>query len=319
MSLSGGQGAHGHRSVMLRECVDALAVASGGRYVDATLGMGGHTEAILEASSPAGQVLGLDRDPEALRRAERRLARFAGRVHFCALPFSQIAEACRRTGWAEVDGVLADLGVSSIQIDEGERGFSFAVDGPLDMRMGGGCSARELLGAMDQRQLAACLRELGEVSQAGRLASRILAARDEGRLDTTFDLVRAVRGQRPAPRHYKDPVPQVFQAIRMAVNDELGELRALLDALPSLVRVGGRIAIISFHSLEDRLVKQTLRPPAPAVPPGWPVEPEAANGPWIDGPPRGMQRPSEEEVAANSRARSARLRVGTRRGQEESR
>lgn len=305
-----------HASVLLAESVGGLAPRDGGVYVDATCGLGGHAEAILEASAPAGRVLGLDRDPDAIARATARLARFGARIRIVEASFSEVAARARAEGFDRVDGVLADLGVSSLQLDAPERGFSFMRAGPLDMRMGPsvGPTAAELLDRVDAETLADILREFGEVPRPRAVAEAILSARARGALTTTDALAevvaRASGGRRGAPTH---PATRAFQAIRIAVNRELDELAALLAALPDLVRPGGRAAIISFHSLEDRMVKRAFEDPPPEVlPRGLPVEPVRVRGPWQVITKKPIV-PSADETAANPRARSAKLRIAERR------
>jgi 16S rRNA (cytosine1402-N4)-methyltransferase len=308
-----------HVPVLLGPVTEALEPRPGGRYLDLTLGMGGHAEAILEACGPDGRLLALDRDPAALALAGARLARFGDRVQLVAAAFSEVAAVIARLGLEPFDGVLADLGVSSLQLDDAARGFSFRFSAPLDMRMDPtrGPTAAELIEGLDHGALAGILARYGEVPKAGRVAAAILAARDESRLATTRDLARVVEsatgGGRRARGRGAHPATQVFQALRIAVNGELEQLEALLQALPALVRPGGRVAIISFHSLEDRLVKHALRDPPPEpVPHGLPIEPERIRGPWEPRPRRAIEA-DEAERAANPRARSAKLRVAERR------
>lgn len=305
-----------HTSVLLQEVIDGLQPKAGGVYIDATCGLGGHTRALLEHSGPDGRVLGVDRDPEALREARVCLAEFGDRLTLVEGDFSALKEQAAQTGHLPADGVLADLGVSSLQLDRAERGFSFQRKGPLDMRMGPGVgpTAAELLASVDEAELTRILSEYGEVDRPKQVARAILEARDAGKLNSTQDLAalleRTIRG-RPTGIH---PATRTFQALRIAVNRELAELEALLALLPELVRPGGRAAIISFHSLEDRLVKRAFEDPKPAQQPHrLPVEPERKFGPW-----RALQkRPvvaEAAEVEANPRSRSAKLRIAERRG-----
>lgn len=305
-----------HQSVLLSEVVLALAPRSGGVYIDATLGLGGHAEAILDASAPAGRLLGVDRDPAALDHARRRLARFGDRVTLIESDFLHLAEVARSVDHAPADGLVADLGVSSLQLDEPARGFSFQADGPLDMRMGPsvGATAKERLALVDLDELTRWLAEYGEVERPKSLARAILDARDRGELSTTRDLARVVvdqvRVKKPGAIH---PATRVFQALRIAVNRELEALEALLRALPQLLKAGGRAAIISFHSLEDRLVKNAFRdPPVDARLASLPVD--RAHGP-LEAVSKKPITPSSEEIARNPRARSAKLRVAQRRAE----
>jgi 16S rRNA (cytosine1402-N4)-methyltransferase len=312
-----------HRSVLLGETLGALVPRDGGVYVDATCGLGGHAEALLAASGPTGRLLAVDRDPRALELAGQRLQPFGDRVTLVESDFSALPEVARKTGHFPADGLIADLGVSSLQLDDAARGFSFQRKGPLDMRMGPsvGATAAELLEGVDADGLTALLRDLGEVKQSRRVALAILAARDQGALSSTEDLARVIEkasgGRRGAAIH---PATQAFQALRIAVNRELEELEALLHALPALVAPGGRVAIISFHSLEDRLVKRAFRDPEPAAPArrGLPIEPVRVKGPF-----EALQKKpitaTEEEQRLNPRSRSAKLRAARRRAPEEGR
>jgi 16S rRNA (cytosine1402-N4)-methyltransferase len=303
-----------HRSVLLDEVVGALAPRAGGIYIDATCGLGGHSEAILEASSPDGRVLAIDRDPSALELASGRLARFEDRVTLVEGDFSELRVYAEASDHFPADGVVADLGVSSLQLDDPKRGFSFRSAGPLDMRMGPrvGHTAAELLEEFDVDDLARVLREFGEIARARHVAEAILAARDAGQLETTADLAAIVdrfAARKSTPIH---PATRAFQAIRIAVNRELDELEKLLAELPALVRPGGRCAIISFHSLEDRLVKRAFSDPEedPALA-KLPIE--RARGPF-EPISRKPITPSRRELDDNPRARSAKLRVAERRG-----
>lgn len=251
-----------HEPVLKLEVLEGLAVRPGGRYVDATLGGGGHTEALLEQSAPDGTVLGLDQDPDALARTEKRLSGYGDRFRARRGNFEQIADIVGAEGDLVPDGILMDLGISSDQVDRPERGFSFRHEGPLDMRMDpdAGLSASEWLAGVGEDELMDVLRRWGEERQARRIARAILQARNEDRLHSTLDLAnvveRAVGGRRGAPRH---PATRTFQAIRMAVNREMEVLESGLAGSLRLLPVGGRLAVITFHSLEDRMVKQTFR------------------------------------------------------------
>jgi 16S rRNA (cytosine1402-N4)-methyltransferase len=275
--------------------------------VDGTLGLGGHSERLLEAGD---RVIGIDRDPEALARARERLARFGDAFTAVQGNFRDVREILDELGVERVDGVLVDLGVSSLQLDTAERGFSFRLPGPLDMRMGPDAeSVRELLDRVDEAELRRILYEWGEERWAPKIAKAILAASD--RLETTTDLARVVgeaipRGAWPKGIH---PATRTFQALRIAVNDEMGALEDFLEAVPSLLAKGGRAVVISFHSLEDRAVKQAFAELAHPCrcPPGLPVcGCGAAEWKLLT---RKVVRPDEEEIARNPRARSARLRA----------
>jgi len=303
-----------HASVLADEAVRELAVHPGGSYLDATVGLGGHSEALLEASAPDGRVLGIDRDPAALELASGRLARFGNRSMLVEGSFSDVAVYVRASDHDPLDGAVADLGVSSIQLDDPSRGFSFRASGPLDMRMGPGVgsTAAELIESFDRSGLARVLRDYGEVARPRALATAILEAREQGRLETTEDLARVVERVEGRSRNMTiHPATKAFQAIRIAVNRELEELERLLAALEALVRPGGRVAIISFHSLEDRIVKTAFSDP-PVDPAMRHLPVERPSGPW-----RALYRrpivPSPREIEMNPRARSAKLRVAERR------
>lgn len=305
-----------HTTVLRQEATHALAPVPGGTYIDATLGLGGHAESLLEASEPDGRLLGIDRDPEALRRASARLERFGARFTAVEGSFSELERIAGRTMHRPADGVLADLGVSSLQLDRAERGFSFQSDGPLDMRMGPsvGPPLTELLAAWDESELTRVLRDYGEVAEPRRVARAILEAEREGRLHTTFDLKRVVErsaSKRDRGRSHH-PATKVFQALRIATNRELEELEALLEQMGRVLAVGGRAAVITFQSLEDRVVKHAFRDePAPPMPRGLPVAPPVRRTP-LQAVSKKPVVPGPAEIAANPRARSAKLRVAVR-------
>lgn len=280
---------------MRDEVVAALAGVPAGWIVDATLGGGGHSEALLRAREDV-TILGLDRDQEALAAAAQRLAPYAGRVRLWHGPFGAVAQALEVHGIAGVSGVIADLGVSSAQLDRGSRGFSFRFDGPLDMRMDQSTGARlvELLGSVRQEELAGILRGYGDVDRPGRAARVICEAIAEG-VDSTAELATRVARVLPGPSRIH-PATQVFQALRMWVNDEAGELHKLLAAIPPRLVPGGVMAVVSFHSGEDRLVKHGLRALVAA---------DRA----LTLPTRRAIFVSDAEAASNPRARSARLRL----------
>lgn len=275
--------------------------------VDGTLGLGGHSERLLEAGD---RVIGIDRDPRALARARERLTRFGDAFTAVQGNFRNVRAILDEFGVERVDGVLVDLGVSSLQLDTAERGFSFRLPGPLDMRMGPDAeSVRELLDRVDEAELRRILYEWGEERWAPKIAKAILANSD--RLETTTDLARVVaeaipRGAWPKGIH---PATRTFQALRIAVNDEMGALEEFLEAIPSLLAKGGRAVVISFHSLEDRAVKRAFAELAHPCrcPPGLPIcGCGAAEWKLLT---RKVVRPDEEEVSRNPRARSARLRA----------
>lgn len=304
-----------HIPVLLSETIAALAPRPGGVYLDGTLGGGGHAEEILRRSSPDGVLLGLDRDAEAVGRCRARLAPFGARFVAVHAPFSEMAAAVREAGVRSPDGILLDLGVSSFQLDDPARGFSFRADGPLDMRMdtSRGRTAAELIDSFtgDPEGLAGIFREYGEEPRAMRVARAVLLARERGPFSGTAHLAevveRALGGRRGAARH---PATRVFQALRIAVNDEFGQLSAALEAALSLLAPAGVLAVISFHSLEDRIVKLALRRHElrrVALEQGG-FRAEGAQ-PRVERVLRRAVSPSEAEVAANPRSRSAKLRA----------
>lgn len=301
-----------HVPVLCTEVVAALAPAAPGLLVDATVGLGGHAAALLGAA-PDFVLLGLDRDPRALELAAGRLAPYADRVRLYRRPFDQLAAALDEAGLGAPVAVLADLGCSSLQLDDPARGFSFAADGPLDMRMGAdGPTAAELVNTLDEGELMDILRRYGEEPRARAVARAIGRARREAPITTTGQLSRLVRA---VVRHGGriDPATRTFQALRIAVNDELGQIERFVEPAVRALAPGGRLAVISFHSLEDRIVKHTLRrlEGRCVCPPGLPecrCRPEAL----VRSLTRGVVTPTAAEVDANPRARSARLRVAER-------
>lgn len=303
-----------HVPVLLDEVLQALALTPGAIVVDATYGRGGHAEEIMKRLDPSGQLLALDRDPQAAQAARRRFGNDE-RVHVEQTPFSRLGNYCDRSGLSgRVTGVLFDLGVSSPQLDDARRGFSFRHDGPLDMRMdpAGGASAADWLKTVSEQELARIVRDYGEERYARRIARAIVRRRGEQPIATTRELAEIVARAIPGREAGKDPATRTFQAIRLHVNRELDELAA---ALPQAVRVlaaGGRLAIISFHSLEDRMVKRFLRAESkgPELPHKLPVTTSAFR-PRLKLIGRTI-RASADEVRRNPRARSAILRVAER-------
>jgi 16S rRNA (cytosine1402-N4)-methyltransferase len=253
-----------HVPVLLQETLHFLAPRAGGRYLDGTLGLGGHAAAILE-SAPDVQLCGLDRDRDALEIARGKLAPFAQRAHCFHARYSEFFKVLDELSWDSIDGALLDIGVSSLQLDRAQRGFSFLEDGPLDMRMDRECgqpSAWHWVNRESFFRLRECIRSLGEEPQAGRIARRIVEERQKHSIDTTGQLAALVEQAYPASwraRARRHPATRTFQALRMAVNDELGELREFLQRILAWLPIGGRLVIISFHSLEDRIVKQAMR------------------------------------------------------------
>ncbi|HEY4395220.1 MAG TPA: 16S rRNA (cytosine(1402)-N(4))-methyltransferase RsmH [Polyangia bacterium] len=250
-----------HVPVLLDEVLTWLAPKPSGRYCDATLGLGGHARAVLEQSAPDGKLIGIDRDPAALEAARATLEPFGDRVTLVHARFSEAREVLERLGMVPVDGLLIDLGVSSPQLDRPERGFSFRNDGPLDMRMDPttGETAADLLRRIDETELADIIREYGEERHAARVAHAIVEARRAGDLDTTGKLAALVGRAIPRHEYGKNPATRTFQALRIAVNQELDELERFLAVAADCLRPGGRLCVIAFHSLEDRIVKRRFR------------------------------------------------------------
>lgn len=287
-----------HITVLKDEVIAAIAPAPGGVYADVTLGGGGHSEAMLEASSPSGVVVGVDRDERALAASRERLARFGDRVRFVHSDFAALPEVLNEAGFGQLDGIVADLGVSSPQLDEADRGFSFSRPGPLDMRMdtSSGETALELIERLDDEELADVIYQYGEEHRSRRIAREIKRAASEGRIVTTGDL-REVIGRAVGKKRFGsiDPSTKTFQALRIAVNAELEQVDRLLEVAPDLLKEGGVLAIISFHSLEDRRVKYAFRDDPRLL--------SLTKKPLIA---------SETELEQNPRSRSAKLRAARR-------
>ncbi|HFC53003.1 MAG TPA: 16S rRNA (cytosine(1402)-N(4))-methyltransferase RsmH [Gammaproteobacteria bacterium] len=305
----------GHHPVLLEEAMDALAIREEGIYIDGTFGRGGHSGAILRRLGPRGRLLALDKDPEAVQAG---LERFAAESRFVVRQgsFTAMEQLVRERGWqGRVAGILLDLGVSSPQLDDARRGFSLRRDGPLDMRMdpGSGTSAARWLAGAGEGEIARVLREYGEERFARRIARRIVARRAAGRpVESTAQLAELVAACMPRREPGKDPATRTFQAIRIHVNRELEELEELLRQVPRMLAPGGRLAVISFHSLEDRLVKRFMRNEARGdrYPPDLPVTLEQVR-PRMRLVGRAI-RAGAAELARNQRARSAVLRVAER-------
>ena len=297
---------------MRAEAVEALAVKPDGLYVDCTFGRGGHSLAVLERIGPRGALLALDRDPLAVAAAAHIVD---ARFHIVHARFGQLRKCVAARGWAHVDGILLDLGVSSPQIDTPERGFSFRLDGPLDMRMDttGGQSAQQWLAQASEDEIKEVIKTYGEERFAGPIARAIVAARSRGAVHTTGQLAKivgqAVRTREPG----QDPATRTFQAIRIFVNQELEELSLALEQALALLAPRGRLVVITFHSLEDRLVKRFMRTHSqpPPIPRGMAVREADRPQPLLRLVGK-AQTPSPQEVAANPRSRSAMLRVAER-------
>jgi 16S rRNA (cytosine1402-N4)-methyltransferase len=303
-----------HVPVLLDRVVALLAPAldrPGAVLVDATLGLGGHSEAVL-AACPQAHLVGIDRDPEALARAEERLSPFADRTTFVRAVYDEIPEVLVGLGLAHVDGVLFDLGVSSMQLDVRERGFAYAQDAPLDMRMGSeGMTAADVLNTYSAADLTRILREYGEEKFAKRIAERIVAAREREPFTTSGRLVELLYDAIPAParRTGGHPAKRTFQALRIEVNDELNVLRRAIPAAIDAIGVGGRVVVESYHSLEDRIVKQAFTAATKSdVPVDMPFVP-AGHEPTLRLVTRGAEKAVEPELTDNPRAASVRLRA----------
>ncbi|HET7710507.1 MAG TPA: 16S rRNA (cytosine(1402)-N(4))-methyltransferase RsmH [Thermoanaerobaculia bacterium] len=300
-----------HESVLLQPVVEFLVPPrESGVAVDATIGLGGHAEALLERYQGL-RVAGIDRDPEALRRSGERLARFGDRVTLIRGRHEALIDILKQQRIEQVSGVLADLGVSSMQLDDPSRGFSFRFEGPLDMRMGGeGRSAADLVNTLDADDLAGLLREYGEEPMAKRIARAIVEAREQKRIETTSELAAVIRSVKRGRPHEIDPATLTFQALRIATNEELKGLETFVRDAVTVLEPGARVVIISFHSLEDRIVKRTLRSLEGecVCPPGLPVCGCGATAvvKVLTGRPVVA---AEEEVERNPRARSAKLRA----------
>jgi 16S rRNA (cytosine1402-N4)-methyltransferase len=300
-----------HVPVLLNEVVDALQPRDGGRYVDGTFGAGGYTAAMLDRADC--RVIAIDRDPDAIAAGRPLAERYAPRLRLIEGRFGDMAELLSAEGVDDVDGVALDLGVSSMQFDQPGRGFSFRASGPLDMRMERkGPSAADLVNEAEEAELADIIWRYGEERRSRRVARAIVEARKDKRIETTGELAEIVRrAVGPQGRDESDPATRTFQALRIAVNDELGELERGLAAAEQVLAAGGRLAVVSFHSLEDRAVKEFVRARAGRTPgPSRHAPPRAdARAPVLRDLTRKPLTPSAAEVSANPRARSARLRV----------
>jgi 16S rRNA (cytosine1402-N4)-methyltransferase len=304
--------------VLLARCLELLAPALRGDrpvHVDATLGLGGHAEAVLEAQ-PDARLVGLDRDPHALILAAQRLARHGDRVNLTQARYDELPDVLSRFTLTTVDSVLFDLGVSSMQLDEAGRGFSYSQDAPLDMRMDPttGGTAEEIVNGYPAADLARVLRVYGEERFARRIADAIVRERARAPITSSARLADLVRDAIPAParRTGGNPAKRTFQALRIEVNGELESLELALPAAIDALRVGGRIVVLAYHSLEDRIVKRVLAQRArSSAPVDLPVEPPGS-GPTLRLLTRGAERPDEDEMATNPRAASARLRAAER-------
>ena len=302
-----------HISVLLEECLDGLNIKPDGIYVDGTLGGAGHSSQIAKRLT-TGRLIGIDRDPVALKAAGERLKEFGDKVTLVHSNFCRISEVLDELGIEAVDGILLDLGVSSPQLDDGSRGFSYMVDAPLDMRMNNGdaLTAEEIVNTWSYEQLRRILFDYGEERYAPQIAAAICRRREEKAIHTTLELVDIIRSAMPAAalREKQHPAKRSFQAIRIAVNDELGAVREVMDAAIPRLKAGGRLAIITFHSLEDRIVKHGMVEASKGCtcPPSFPVC-VCGKKPQVKLISRKPIVASEEELEYNPRSRSAKLRV----------
>jgi 16S rRNA (cytosine1402-N4)-methyltransferase len=305
-----------HIPVMLQEVLATLAPRPGETILDGTFGGGGYSAAILEAAPCT--VWAMDRDPDAIARGAALAQRFPGRLHLIEGRFGDMVQHLAARGVTALDGVVLDLGVSSFQLDEAERGFSFRLDGPLDMRMGrDGPTAAELVNTLPERELADLIWEFGEERHARRVARAIVTARAEAPFATTRQLAEVIRRAVPRDPSGMDGATRSFQALRIRVNDELGEIARALDSALSILAPEGRIVVVSFHSLEDRIVKRAFQKASGRLPSASRHDPGALLGRAAPAPfelltPRALS-PGAAEVAANPRARSAHLRALRRR------
>lgn len=302
-----------HYSVLLAESIDGLSIASDGIYIDCTFGRGGHSRKILDNLSDKGRLLAIDQDPEAIAYAKETIHHPGFEIQYGS--FEHIEEYCQDRGWlGKVSGVLIDLGVSSPQLDNAERGFSFMRAGPLDMRMNPeeGLSAKEWIKQVDEKVLNQVLRQYGEERYSGRIARVIKEYSDRGELNTTLDLAEAVKQASPKVDKHKHPATRSFQAIRIAVNRELDVLKTVLEGSVAVLKTGGRLSAISFHSLEDRIVKQFIRDQSKIKDlfPDSPIQLEV-----VEPVLKKMGKPifpTQQECEENPRSRSAVLRVAER-------
>lgn len=309
-----------HRPVLYQEVIDALRPTRGGQYIDGTLGAGGHAYGILRASSPDGKLLGLDVDPQALEIARQRLQPFGDRVHIIQSSYTEIVNIMQRLGWSNVQGVLLDLGVSSMQLDTPGRGFSFQVDAPLDMRFSphAQMNAADLVNSLTEAELAKILFEYGEERRARQIAKAIIQARPVTTTRQLSDLILRIsashkvsfRSHEKSGKKKLHPATRTFQALRIAVNQELQAIEKVMPQAVSVLSTGGRLAVISFHSLEDRIVKQFFRHESRdcICPPKQPVCTCGHKASLVEINRRPILA-SQAEVVENPRARSAKLRV----------
>ena len=298
-----------HQPVLYKEIIHALQPHAGGRYVDGTLGAGGHARGIMEVSAPDGRLLGLDVDPQALSLARKNLAPYEGRIHLAQASYTSLSMQLAQLQWDAVDGILLDLGGSSMQFDTAERGFSFLHDAPLDMRFGPHVSqsAADLVNESSERELADLIFQYGEERESRKIARAIVKARP---LHTTRELVAVIESVSPRRGNRVHPATRTFQALRIAVNEELTSIEEVLPQGVAALRPGGRLAVIAFHSLEDRIVKDFFREQSKDLinPPYERIYEEERKA-TLKEVNRKPMVPSEDEIKNNPRARSAKLRI----------
>jgi len=298
-----------HLPVLYKEIIHALQPHQGGRYVDGTLGAGGHARGIMEACAPDGQLLGLEVDPQALAITREFLAPYEHRTHLVHASYTTLSMQLKNLGWDSIDGIVLDLGASSMQFDTPERGFSFQHDAPLDMRFGSYATrtAADIVNSYSERELADLIYELGGERDSRRIAKAIVKARP---LHTTRELVAVIEAVSPRRGDRVHPATRTFQALRIEVNDELSSIRVVLPQAVAGLRSGGRLAVISFHSLEDRIVKEFFREQAKdLVNPPYEKLYEVERSAILKEVNRKPITPSEDEMKNNPRARSAKLRI----------
>jgi 16S rRNA (cytosine1402-N4)-methyltransferase len=298
-----------HQPVLYKEIIHALQPRNGGDYVDGTLGAGGHARGILEACAPDGRLLGLDVDPQALAVARKTLAPYEHRIHLAQASYASLSDQLKKIGWEAVDGIVLDLGASSMQFDTPERGFSFLQDAPLDMRFGPHVpqTADDLVNKLSERELADLIYRYGEERDSRKIARAIVRARP---LHTTRELVSAIESVSPRRGNRLHPATRTFQALRIAVNTELDSIEAVLPQAVAALKPGGRLAVISFHSLEDRIVKDFMREQSrDLVNPPYERIYETERKATLKEVNRKPITPSDEEIQDNPRARSAKLRI----------
>ncbi len=304
--------AYSHEPVLLEESISALQIQPGGRYIDCTVNGGGHAAAILEESSPGGQLLGIDADPEAIKVAKERFKSYGNNVILVNENFRYLESICNRYSFRPVHGIIFDLGMSSLQLEASGRGFSFQQDSPLDMRFSPrqSLTAADIVNTYPERELAGLLEKYGEECRAKQIARRVVERRP---LRSTLELARVVQEAVGGGRGRIHPATKTFQALRIVVNEELESLHLALGQALNLLGSGGRVIVISFHSLEDRLVKEFLRRESQGClcPPSVPVC-VCGHKPNLKIVTKKAVRPSQSEIQANPRSRSAKMRIGER-------